>query len=119
MIEIVFAILMIQNGKVIEYVPTGGMADCLEQKRIVTRQIGEEQEGWVRLERACVGDESHLDPPTRTLHAQLNVSQRAAVHRLVIRGEIAKMRELACERIHARVDGWVVRAVAALVCSTR
>ena len=45
MIEIVFAILMIQNGKVIEYVPTSGMADCLEQKRIVTRQIGEEQEG--------------------------------------------------------------------------
>ena len=45
MIEIVFAILMIQNGKVIEYVPTGGMADCLEQKRIVTRNIGEEQEG--------------------------------------------------------------------------
>ena len=35
---------MIQNGKVIEYVPTSGMADCLEQKRIVTRQIGEEQE---------------------------------------------------------------------------
>ena len=45
MIEIVFAILMIQNGKVIEYVPTSGMADCLEQKRIVTRNIGEEQEG--------------------------------------------------------------------------
>ena len=50
MIEIVFAILMIQNGKVIEYVPTGGMADCLEQKRIVTRQIGEEQE---RISMQC------------------------------------------------------------------
>ena len=36
---------MIQNGKVIEYVPTSGMAECLEQKRIVTRQIGEDQEG--------------------------------------------------------------------------
>jgi len=46
MIEIVFAMMMIQNGdKVLEYVPTGGMADCLQQKRIVTRQIGEEQEG--------------------------------------------------------------------------
>ena len=45
MIEVVFAILMIQNGKVIEYVPTSGMADCLEQKRIVTRQIGEGQDG--------------------------------------------------------------------------
>ena len=45
MIEVVFAILMIQNGKVIEYVPTNGMADCLEQKRIVTRQIGENQDG--------------------------------------------------------------------------
>ena len=45
MIEIVFAILMIQNGKVIEYVPTSGMADCLAQKRIVSRSIGEEQEG--------------------------------------------------------------------------
>ena len=45
MIEVVFAILMISNGKVIEYVPTSGMADCLEQKRIVTRQIGEDQDG--------------------------------------------------------------------------
>ena len=45
MIEVVFAILMIQNGKVIEYVPTSGMADCLEQKRIVTRQIDENQDG--------------------------------------------------------------------------
>ena len=45
MIEVVFAILMIQNGAVIEYVPTSGMADCLEQKRIVTRQIGENQDG--------------------------------------------------------------------------
>tara|TARA_Y200000002_G_scaffold339556_1_gene309594 strand:+ start:1172 stop:1393 length:222 start_codon:yes stop_codon:yes gene_type:complete len=45
MIEVVFAILMISNGKVIEYVPTSGMADCLEQKRIVSRQIGEEQQG--------------------------------------------------------------------------
>ena len=45
MIELVFAILMIQNGKVIEYVPTSGMAECLEQKRIVTRQIGENQDG--------------------------------------------------------------------------
>ena len=45
MIEVVFAILMISNGEVIEYVPTSGMADCLEQKRIVTRQIGENQAG--------------------------------------------------------------------------
>ena len=45
MIEVVFAILMINNGKIIEYVPTSGMADCLEQKRIVTRQIGEDQDG--------------------------------------------------------------------------
>ena len=35
MIEIVFAMMMIQNGdKVLEYVPTGGMADCLEQKEL-------------------------------------------------------------------------------------
>lgn len=45
MIEVVFAILMISNGQVIEYVPTNGMADCLEQKRIVSRQIGEDQNG--------------------------------------------------------------------------
>jgi hypothetical protein len=45
MIEVVFAILMISHGEVIEYVPTSGMADCLEQKRIVTRQIGKDQEG--------------------------------------------------------------------------
>ena len=44
-IKVVFAILMIQNGSVIEYVPTQGMADCLAQKRVVSRSIGEEQEG--------------------------------------------------------------------------
>ena len=46
MIEIVFAMMMIQNGeKVLEYVPTQGMSDCLAKKRVVSRQIGEEQEG--------------------------------------------------------------------------
>ena len=60
MIEIVVAILMIQNGKVIEYVPTSGMADCLEQKRIVTRQIGKEQEG-IRMECKQVKAEIEID----------------------------------------------------------
>ncbi len=45
MIEMVFAMLMIQNGNTIEYVPTLGMTDCLQQKRVVSRQIGDEQEG--------------------------------------------------------------------------
>lgn len=45
MIEAVFAILMISNGSIIEYVPTDGMADCLKQKRIVSRSIGEDQDG--------------------------------------------------------------------------
>lgn len=49
MIELVFTMMMISNGTVIEYVPMGegveGMKSCLEQKRIVSRQIGEEQEG--------------------------------------------------------------------------
>ena len=45
MIEIVFAMMMIQNGSVIEYVPTQGMTDCLSQKRILQRSIGEEQAG--------------------------------------------------------------------------
>ena len=46
MIEMVFAMMMIKDGnKVLEYVPTGGMSDCLQQKRIVSRSIGEEQEG--------------------------------------------------------------------------
>ena len=44
-VELVFAMLMIQNGTTIEYVPTEGMTDCLKQKRIVARSIGEEQEG--------------------------------------------------------------------------
>tara|TARA_B100000965_G_scaffold230504_1_gene193001 strand:+ start:515 stop:733 length:219 start_codon:yes stop_codon:yes gene_type:complete len=44
-VELVFAMLMIQNGTTIEYVPTEGMTDCLKQKRVVTRSIGEEQEG--------------------------------------------------------------------------
>ena len=38
MIELVFAMMMISNGSVIEYVPMGegvdGMKSCLEQKRV-------------------------------------------------------------------------------------
>ena len=46
MIELVFVMMMIKDGdKVLEYVPTKGMSDCLSQKRVVSRQIGEEQEG--------------------------------------------------------------------------
>ena len=44
-IKIVFAILMIQNGSTIEMVPTEGLSDCLKQKRIISRNIGEDQEG--------------------------------------------------------------------------
>ena len=67
-IKVVFAILMIQNGSVIEYVPTDGMANCLEQKRIVTRSIGEEQEGMTmecqelktELYETCIADNCRL-----------------------------------------------------------
>ncbi|QDP58059.1 MAG: hypothetical protein Unbinned4026contig1002_1 [Prokaryotic dsDNA virus sp.] len=46
MIEIVFAMMTILDGdRLLEYVPTNGMSDCLAQKRIVMRQIGEDQEG--------------------------------------------------------------------------
>ena len=46
MIEIVFAMMTILDGdKLLEYVPTKGMSDCLAQKRVVMRQIGEEQDG--------------------------------------------------------------------------
>ena len=44
-IKVVFAILMIQNGSVVEMVPTTGMSACLKQKRLITRNIGEDQEG--------------------------------------------------------------------------
>jgi hypothetical protein len=44
-IKVVFAILMIQNGATIEMVPTEGLSDCLKQKRIVSRNIGVDQEG--------------------------------------------------------------------------
>ena len=44
-IKVVFAILMIQNGSTVEMVPTDGLSDCLKQKRLITRNIGEEQEG--------------------------------------------------------------------------
>ena len=64
MIEVVFAILMISNGKVIEYVPTSGMADCLEQKRIVTRQIGEDQAG-VAIQCKQVTAEIEIDMGNR------------------------------------------------------
>ena len=44
-IKVVFAILMIQNGSTIEMVPTDGLSDCLKQKRTISRNIGEDQEG--------------------------------------------------------------------------
>ena len=44
-IKVVFAILMIQNGSIVEMEPTKGMSDCLKTKRIVARNIGEDQEG--------------------------------------------------------------------------
>ena len=44
-IKIVFAILMIQNGSTVEMVPTDGLSDCLKQKRLITRNIAEDQEG--------------------------------------------------------------------------
>ena len=44
-IKVVFAILMIQNGSVVEMVPTTGMSDCLKQKRVISRNIGEDQAG--------------------------------------------------------------------------
>tara|TARA_R100001530_G_scaffold22493_1_gene18570 strand:+ start:2786 stop:3019 length:234 start_codon:yes stop_codon:yes gene_type:complete len=67
-IKIMFVILMIQNGNVIEYVPTDGMSDCLKQKRIVSRSIGDNQEGMVmqckelktELYEYCVGGECKL-----------------------------------------------------------
>ena len=46
MIEMVFVMLMIQNGSVIEYVPfPQGMSECLSTRRSVTRSIGPGQEG--------------------------------------------------------------------------
>ena len=44
-INVVFAILMIQNGSTVEMVPTQGLSDCLKQKRIISRNVGEEQQG--------------------------------------------------------------------------
>ena len=44
-IKEVFAILMIQNGSTVEMVPTQGLSDCLKQKRIISRNVGEEQQG--------------------------------------------------------------------------
>ena len=44
-IKVVFAILMIQNGSTVEMVPTDGLSDCLKQNRIISRNIGEDQEG--------------------------------------------------------------------------
>ena len=69
MIKVVFAVLMISNGNVIEYVHTGagakGMSACLEQKRNVERSSNaEKQEGLiikceelkVELWEDCTGD---------------------------------------------------------------
>ena len=44
-IKVVFAILMIQNGSTVEMGPTEGLSDCLKQKRIISRNVGEEQQG--------------------------------------------------------------------------
>ena len=67
-IKIMFVILMIQNGNVIEYVPTDGMSDCLKQKRIVSRSIGEDQDGIImqckevkaELYQTCIADNCRL-----------------------------------------------------------
>ena len=69
MIKVVCAVLMISNGNVIEYVPTGagakGMSACLEQKRNVERSSNaKKQEGLiikceelkVELWEDCTGD---------------------------------------------------------------
>jgi len=45
-IKIVFAILMIQNGSTVEMVPTDGLSDCLKQKRIISRNIGEDKKAY-------------------------------------------------------------------------
>ena len=45
MINVVFAILMISNGNIIEYVPVDSLGACLEEKRTITRSFGENQEG--------------------------------------------------------------------------
>ena len=55
-IKVVFAILMIQNGSTIEMVPTEGLTDCLKQKRIISRNIGEEQEGSPVFRQAHSGE---------------------------------------------------------------
>ena len=68
MIKVVFAVLMISNGNVIEYVPTGagveGMSACLSHKRSVELSSNaEEQDGLVirceelkvELYEDCVG----------------------------------------------------------------
>ena len=44
-IKVVFAILMIQNSSTVEMVPTDGLSVCLKQKRIISRNIGEDQDG--------------------------------------------------------------------------
>ena len=44
-IKVGFGRLMIQNGSTVEMVTTDGLSDGLKQKRLITRQIGEEQEG--------------------------------------------------------------------------
>ena len=44
-IKVVFAILMIQNGSTVEMVPTDGLSDCLKQKRIISRNVGEDRQG--------------------------------------------------------------------------
>ena len=63
--ELVFVMMMISNGSVMEYVPMGeginGMKSCLEQKRIVSRQIGEEQDGiYIKCEELRVELENDM-----------------------------------------------------------
>ena len=60
-IKVVFAILMIQNGSTIEMVPTEGLTDCLKQKRIISRNIGEEQDGIYTVSY------THLTLPTKRI----------------------------------------------------
>ena len=65
-IKVVFAILMIQNGSTVEMVPTEGLSDCLKQKRIISRNIGEDQEGIEGEEGGDHQERDHLPPPDAT-----------------------------------------------------
>ena len=108
-VELVFAMLMIQNGTTIEYVPTEGMTDCLKQKRIVARSIGEEQEG---IYIQCKERKAELENDMGRIRKKKWDSRTIDIDILFFDKQIIKTKELIIPHKHLDQRMFVLRPLA-------